>query len=248
MIIDYFTRENLTDIFISYNNINIVKNIVLLDYDYKLYIMSLPKILNLTLIEPNKINYIKTDQDKLLFWKNKISPLKKFKVGFVYNGLLFSFIEKYIPLQDYETLCDLNIDLICIHKKNEVEPDLKNIKFRDKIIHYDIDVDNPFEDTIHILQNIDLLITVDTFIVHLAGVLNVKTWLLLGTHDWRWSNDKIKTYWYNSVELIRTKENEKLKDLIKTVKTKLQKFLESSSPPHYIENLSTVSASDDLHR
>ena len=227
MEIHYFTRENLVHLFTTpHKNIKIIENILTMDYDYKIYIMTLPKILNLTSIEPNKINYIKMNEDKLLYWKEKTAPLKKFRVGFVYNGLLSSFIEKYIPLEEFGTLCDLNIDLICIHRKSEIDNDLKNISFRDKITHYDIDIDKPFEDTVHLLKNIDLLITVDTYIVHLAGVLNVKTWLLLGTHDWRWSNDENKSYWYDSVEFIRTKEYEEFKDNINTAKTKLSELLE----------------------
>jgi ADP-heptose:LPS heptosyltransferase len=229
MKIHYFCKKEIGHIFNTYNNIEIIQEVSILNYDYKLYIMSLPKVLNLSIILPNKINYIKTNEDKLLFWKDKTSQLKKFKVGFVYNGLLSSFIDKCIPLHEYEKLCDLNIDLICIHRKSEVENDLNSIKFRDKITHYEIDIDQPFEDTIHLLQNIDLLITVDTFIVHLAGILNIKTWLLLGHSEWRWSDDISKTYWYNSVELIRTKEEEELKDLIKTVKTKLKLLLENGS-------------------
>ena len=225
MKITYFTKKEIAHLFKTYNNIAIIQNLYFFNFDYKLYIMSLPKILNLTQIVPNKINYINTDEEKLAFWKNKTDSLKRYKVGFVYNGLLTSFIDKNIPLAEFEKLCDLNIDLICIHRKSEVEKDFKNISFSDKIIHYDIDNDKPFEDTIHLLQNLDLLITIDTFIVHLAGILNVKTWLLLGTSEWRWSDDASKTYWYNSVELIRTKENEELKDLIKTVKTKLAREL-----------------------
>lgn len=237
MKIDYFCRKEVFYLFNTYKNIKIIDNVNIPDYDYTVFIMSLPKILNLTSIEPNKVNYIKTKKDKLLYWNKKTSSLKKFKVGFVYNGLLSSFIDKYIPLQEFEKLCDLDINLICIHRKSEVEKDFKNIKFSDKITHYDIDNGDPFEDTIHLLQNIDLLVTVDTYIAHLAGVLNVKTWLLLGTSEWRWSDDINKTYWYNSVELIRTKENEKLKDLIKTVKNKLLKVLDSYTP---IENNSSM--------
>lgn len=221
MKITYFTKKEIAHIFKTYNNIEIIHNLYIFNFEYKLYIMSLPKILNLTQIVPNKINYINTDEERLTFWKNKTESLKRYKVGFVYNGLLSSFIDKNIPLAEFEKLCDLNIDLICIHRKSEVEKDFSKISFLDKIIHYDIDNDKPFEDTIHLLQNLDLLITIDTFIVHIAGILNVKTWLLLGASEWRWSDDVSKTYWYNSVELIRTKENEELKDLIKTVKTKL---------------------------
>ena len=222
MKITYFTRKEISHIFKTYDNIKIVNNLLIYNYDYKLYIMSLPKILNLSYILPNKINYINTNDEKYMFWKSKLEPLKRYKVGFVYNGLLNSFIDKNIPLEKYEILCDLNIDLICIHRKSEIEKDFSNISFSNKIIHYDIDIEQPFNDTIHLLQNLDLLITIDTFIVHLAGILNVNTWLLLGNSEWRWSNENSKTYWYNSVELIRTTKNEELKDLIKTVKKKLE--------------------------
>lgn len=224
MKITYFCKKELSHIFKTYSNINIVKELFLFNYDYKLYIMSLPKILGLTNILPNQINYIKTNENKLIEWKNKLQPFK-FKVGFVYNGLLSSFIDKSIPLKEFEELFNLDISFICLHRKKEIENDLLTISFAHKIIHYDIDNEMPFEDTICILQNIDLLITIDTFIAHLAGILNIKTWLLLGTSEWRWSNDPNKTYWYNSVELIRTTGEQCLSDLLTNIKEKLQKYL-----------------------
>ena len=124
-------------------------------------------------------------------------------------------------MKEFEILCGLDIELICLHRKGELEHDLNNVSFKDRITHYDIDIEKPFEDTIHLLQNLDLLITIDTFIVHLAGVLNVKTWLLLGISDWRWSDDEYTTYWYDSVELIRTKNGGDLKDALLIVKDKL---------------------------
>jgi ADP-heptose:LPS heptosyltransferase len=183
---------------------------------------------------PNTIQYIKTCPEKLLYWKSKLSHLKKYKVGIVYKGLLSSFIEKNIPLQCFETLCDLDVDFICIHKKSEIENDLNTCSFANKLHTFDLDVDIPFEDTIHLLKNIDLLITIDTSIVHLAGVLGVKTWLLLGYSEWRWSNVEDKTYWYDSVELVRTTKDEgELKNVIPRVKSKLHKLLK----PHTDCNL-----------
>jgi ADP-heptose:LPS heptosyltransferase len=216
----------ISHIFNNYNNIEIVENVILNDYDYKIFIMSLPKILNLTTIKPNIEEYIKIDHNKLVEWKDNLRDLKKFKVGFVYNGLLSSFIEKYIPLNEFEKLCDLDIDLICIHKKKDIENDLIQYNLENKIHFFDIDNGKPFEDTIHILKNIDLLITIDTYVAHLAGVMNIKTWLLLGYSEWRWSYEETKTYWYDSVELIRRDEKDKeLKDLIIKVKKRLQNEL-----------------------
>jgi tetratricopeptide (TPR) repeat protein len=200
MKIFYFCKKEISHIFKQYENINIIDNVILLNYDFKIYIMSLPFFLNIKSIEPVKENYIITNESKLTFWRETFSPLKKLKVGFCYNGLLSSFIEKYIPLSEFSKLGggDSNIDLICIHKQSDI------IEKMDNINYYNIDVDKPFEDTIAILQSIDLLITIDTFIVHLAGILKIKTWLLLGNYsEWRWSDDLNKTYWYESVEIIR---------------------------------------------
>lgn len=232
--IDYFGKDVVNRLFVETDNIKCINNVEFFDndkkmiYNYYAYIMSLPYLLNVTTISPNTIQYIKTYPEKTLYWKTKLDSLKKYKVGFVYNGLLSSFIEKNIPLPLFETLCDLDIELICIHKKSEIENDLNTCSFSNKIHTYDLDIDVPFEDTIHLLQNIDLLITIDTSIVHLAGILGIKTWLLLGYSEWRWSNVENKTYWYNSVELIRTNKDEReLKNIIPRVKSKLYKLLQT---------------------
>ena len=205
MKITYFCKSIVSHIFKEYPNITIMCNdINLKNYDYKAFIMSLPNILKLNTILPNTENYININNNKLKYWENEFLQFKKLKIGFVYNGLLSSFIEKNIPLQEFNILSDLNIDLICLHKKDEIIEDINKIEFKEKINYYDIYKDKSFEDTIFILKNLDLLITIDTSIVHLAGILNIKTWLLLGYSEWRWSN-KNTTYWYNSVELIRNK-------------------------------------------
>jgi len=225
MKICYFCKDVISHIFdiSNYTNISIINNVVFSNYDYKIYTMSLPYILKLTTISPNVEQYIKIDDNKLLHWKEKLQHLKKFKVGFVYNGLLKSFIDKYIPIQEFIQLCSLDIDLICIHQKKDIDVEFPQV---DNMHVFDIDTNMPFEDTIHILHNIDLLITIDTYIAHLAGVMNINTWLLLGNSEWRWSNNDTQTYWYNSVKLIRKKNEDKhFKDLIIRVKEMLVEFI-----------------------
>ena len=59
-------------------------------------------------------------------------------------------------------------------------------------------------DTAHALQQLDLLITVDTSVAHLAGALGVPTLLLIPfVPDWRWMTDRTDTPWYRSVTLVR---------------------------------------------
>ena len=228
MLISYFCRDVVANLFKEYDNVKIINNVILSDYDYMAYIMSLPYILKLDNITPNEENYIKINENKTLYWHNKLNH-NKLKVGFVHNGLLSCFIEKFIPLEEFNILTDLDIDLICLCKKDNINPTDNHIdpvpKGHNNIKIYDIDKEVPFEDTIHILQNIDLLITIDTYIVHLAGVMNIPTWLLLGEYsEWRWSNSDT-TSWYNSVELIRMKGE--FKNILQIVKQKLIKWIAS---------------------
>jgi tetratricopeptide (TPR) repeat protein len=228
MKITYFCKNTIAHLLNNtahgVSNIEIVLNLPHLNFDYKTYIMSLPHLLKLDTIAPNTYDYIKIDAYKTAEWRQKLSPLRKFRVGFTYNGLLSSFIEKYVPLSEFLQLCDLDVDLICIHKKSEITADIEKLADNTGIHLYDIDEQAPFVDTVHILKNIDLLITIDTYIVHFAGAMNVKTWLLLGKYsEWRWSNES-KTYWYDSVEIIRNEEGD-LCNVIPSVKTRLQEHL-----------------------
>lgn len=201
-------------------------------YNYKIYLMSLPFALRIREIRPITENYIRFTEKQTEEWNRRLlsTTAGRLRVGFVCSGLLVSFIDKNIPLQKFiDAFSDVkDVDFICIHRKSDrlldADPPPPHFHFFD-----DLDVTcRPFEDTIHILRNLDLLITVDTYIVHLAGVMNVKTWLLLGHSDWRWSDHPSATYWYSSVKLVRNPLDRKFEDvLLGSVKEKLLSFSSS---------------------
>tara|TARA_Y100000992_G_scaffold81176_2_gene51645 strand:- start:129 stop:1505 length:1377 start_codon:yes stop_codon:yes gene_type:complete len=231
MKITYFCKTNVSHLFLETDNIKItndLKPFSLIGYDYKCYIMSLPYILKIKSIPRiNNYNFLKIDERKQIYWKNKLKS-DKLKVGFTYKGLLSSFIEKNIPLKYFEDISKLNIDFIVLHKKDETKDDMKDIDFFNNIIEYDIDKELPFEDTIPIIQNLDLVITIDSAIVHLAGSLNINTILMLGYgSDWRWFDNE-QELWYNSVELLRMKENIELFHILPLVKNKIELLLDSN--------------------
>jgi len=61
-----------------------------------------------------------------------------------------------------------------------------------------------FADTAAILEQLDLIITVDTAVAHLAGALGRPVWILLPfLPDWRWMLDRDDSPWYASVKLFR---------------------------------------------
>jgi len=64
-----------------------------------------------------------------------------------------------------------------------------------------------WQDTIDLLRQLELLITVDTGIAHIAASLGVKVWLLVATvQDWRWLTKRSDTPWYKTVEIFRQTE------------------------------------------
>jgi ADP-heptose:LPS heptosyltransferase len=82
------------------------------------------------------------------------------------------------------------------------------------------------------LRNIDVLVTIDTSIAHLAGVMGIKTLLLIGyTSEWRWfdTDDKI---WYESVEIIRMVEQKPLSNLLPRIKNILISEYENKYSNH----------------
>ena len=77
---------------------------------------------------------------------------------------------------------------------------------------------NDFSDTAALLMNMDLIITIDSSVAHLAGALGVKTYLLLPkTAEWRWFYDEEKTIWYNSVRIFRQNESNNWEEVIERV-------------------------------
>ena len=145
--------------------------------------------------------------------KIKLKKSKNLKVGIVYAG---SHLHPYdwrrsMFLSQLKPLSELNnCDFYLLQKFQE-----RKRKWSTKIVDpFDVElfenwVDlsselKTYYDTAKAINSLDLLITVDTSIVHLAGAMNKKTWLLLDyNNDWRWGSESDTTYWYPSIKIFR---------------------------------------------
>jgi hypothetical protein len=89
-----------------------------------------------------------------------------------------------------------------------------------------------YADTAEIIAGLDLVISVDTSVAHLAGALGKPVWMLLGRHaDWRWLLDRPDTSWYPTMRLFRVgvtdaagNQVENWDDLVSQVATELRVF------------------------
>ena len=87
-----------------------------------------------------------------------------------------------------------------------------------------------FMQTGAICMQLDLLICVDTSIAHLAGALNIPTWLMLPTYtDWRWGLDPSKSSWYPSIKIFRQDQIGRWANVVQSMRNDLrEKLLEIS--------------------
>lgn len=238
-MITYFCRHSVSHIFKSYANIIVQSDslpLALDSYQYKVYIMSLPYYLKIDTVAPNKHHYIETNSSLYTKWKDRL-PKKQFKIGLFHKGRLGSFIEKQLELTCFKEISMLeNVQLISLHRREDITDIANNMNID---IFDDLDKSRSFEDTIEVMRNLDLVITVDSSVVHLAGVLGVKTFLMLGYgSDWRWF-DNDERIWYDSVELIRMEENIPFSNICPIVKRKVLQLLpeKNASPSIQTETI-----------
>ena len=76
------------------------------------------------------------------------------------------------------------------------------------------------------MANLDLVISVDTSIIHLAGALGVPGWLLLpNIPDWRWLLDREDSPWYPTMRLFRQRAMGKWDDVIERIVAELRMII-----------------------
>ena len=80
-----------------------------------------------------------------------------------------------------------------------------------------------FSDTAHLLQQLDLVISVDTAVAHLAGALNRPTWLLRPQNaDFRWLKGRSDSPWYPSMRLFRQRRHGDWSDVVDEIRQAFQ--------------------------
>lgn len=85
-----------------------------------------------------------------------------------------------------------------------------------------------FVDTAQIMKQLDLIVSVDTAVVHLAGALNIPVWVLLPYNsDWRWMQNCEDSVWYPSMRLFRQKAANDWESVFKTVYSNLLDFIKN---------------------
>lgn len=192
------------------------------EYDYIVSFSSLPYLLDPELKNVPKTPYLKVkDMD--------LSLDGKFNIGIAWAGSPghSNDINRSCSVKNFLPLTKIpGVQLYSLQKDNiERKHFGKNMQLGkgfDGIIDLSDKLDN-FYTTAQFIDKMDLIITVDTAVAHLAGALGKETWVLLSVcSDYRWLMDGEDTFWYKSMKLFRQKKIGDWDELINRVKLNLE--------------------------
>jgi hypothetical protein len=203
--------------------------------------MTLPMALKTTLANiPSETAYLYAEATKSNHWKNKLATYTQKKVGLVWNGgfrphqpeLWLLNSERNITLEGLaKVLQHANVDFFSVQKG---EPAESEIRGREKTFwpqgnfHNFTEELKTFADTAALIEQLDLVISVDTSTAHLAAAMGKPVWLLNRADGcWRWLIDMDHSPWYPSIRIYRQGQDRNWDTVAQQISLDLEAFAKS---------------------
>jgi tetratricopeptide (TPR) repeat protein len=175
-------------------------------FDFHCPMTSLPLAFRTTLNTiPAPTSYLPTPaEDRRQVWEDRLGHHGKLRVGLVWSGnpKHKNDHNRSVPLRTLSRILDVDATFVSLQK--DPRPDDKAV-LRERADIIDLSAYlTDFSETAAVVSCLDLVITVDTSVAHLAGALGRPTWILLPYKpDWRWLLDREDSPWYPTVRLFR---------------------------------------------
>lgn len=137
-------------------------------------------------------------------WESRLGARDKLRVGLVWSGnpAHLNDHNRSVPFSLLTPLLDADACFVSL-QKDPRPADTTLLAARDNIVNLTADISD-FVDTAALIACLDLVITVDTSVAHLAGALGCPTWVMLPyTPDYRWLLDRDDSPWYPTMRLFR---------------------------------------------
>jgi len=201
-----------------------------INFDVSLPLMSIAKILNTNADNiPFKNGYLKANIERTEYFKKKFFNNNLYKIGIVWHCKNKFYRSRYRSIPDISCmlpLTNINGAIIYSLQKGEGEKQVNNTT---NIINLGEEFYD-FADTAAAIENLDLVITVDTSVAHLAGALGKQTWLLIEYGaDWKWLSNIDFSPWYSSIKIYRQKTIDNWNEVIQRVTKDIQLLLNSKA-------------------
>ncbi len=175
------------------------------EFDLHVSLMDLPGIFGTTLDTiPAKVPYIFADSEKVKFWQDRLADAI-FKVGIVWAGSPRHGNDhnRSCSLELFATLAAIDGVRLYGLQKGQAAGQVERLSEIMTIENLSEDLED-FADTAGAIENLDLVISVDTAAAHLAGAMGKPVWILLPfAPDWRWMLEQTDSPWYPTMRLFR---------------------------------------------
>jgi tetratricopeptide (TPR) repeat protein len=211
-------ERQLKDLFARVDGVTRVveRGAALPHFDYQCPLLSLPLAFKTTLSTiPAEVPYLWSDPEKIRYWGEMLGDKTKLRVGLVWSGgfrpdqpdLTSVNGRRNIPLAKLAPLNHPDIEFFSLQKGQPAESELAGLVAGNwdgpPLVDFTGHL-HDFSDTAALMEQLDLVISVDTSTAHLAGALGKPVWILNRFDTcWRWLLDRTDSPWYPTVSLYR---------------------------------------------
>jgi tetratricopeptide (TPR) repeat protein len=172
---------------------------------------------------PGDVPYLPhPDEARVRAWEQRLGPHDKLRVGLVWSGNRkhMDNANRALPLRALFPLLDGDAMFVSLQKETNAE-DQATLRERPDIFDLTVHLSD-FTETAALMSCLDLIITVDTSMAHLAGALARPTWIMLQhMPDWRWLLDRDDCPWYPTAKLFRQTEPGNFAEVVERVRAEL---------------------------
>ncbi|WP_407050298.1 DUF6165 family protein [Methyloraptor flagellatus] len=176
--------------------------------------------------------YLKAEADRVADWAARL-PSAALRIGICWRGNAANSADRFrsATLADFAPLAAIpGAKLVSLQKGDGVAAEIAACGFADRVVDLGADFDagdDAFVDTAAVMENLDLIVTVDTSVGHVAGALGRPTRLLLSANraDWRWLARERDNVWYPATTVHRQPRQGDWKALTATIAAEIARSL-----------------------
>lgn len=180
-------------------------------------LLSLPMMFGTDLATvPSKVPYLHAPRERKAAWQQRLGPPTRRRVGLAWWGSQH-IAKRSLPIELLlPILSTPNAEFHALQK--EVPPAHREfMAAHPALIDHSADLAD-FADTAALISQLDVVVTIDTAVAHLAGALGKPVWIMLQhSADWRWLLDRTDSPWYPTARLFRQKHAGDWKDVVSRV-------------------------------
>jgi len=208
---------------LEYVDVLIEKGDLLPAFDYHCPLLSLPLAFKTELQSiPNASPYLFSTAARRQVWSERLGLKTKFRVGMAWSGSIINKNGNHRSLALRQLMAYLPANIEYVSLQPQVRESDQDVLEVSEIRHFGQQISD-FADTAALCELVDIVLSIDTSVAHLAGAMGKPTWVLLPhAPDWRWLLERTDSPWYPSLKLFRQNAQRQWEPLLEYVADDLQ--------------------------